>query len=156
MEYSPPLSILHLPSVMISPHSSRYIPPRFYFAIAPLSATTRPPQSSNSPILEHIMIQKASSQFIILKLQDFWALHGCLITQPYYTQIGAGTMNPTTFLRVLGPEPCNVANVEPSVGPMTGVAASLNILTRVAPAADMPTRTSLQNSKHGRWLSQFS
>jgi glycyl-tRNA synthetase len=63
------------------------------------------------------MIQKASFQSIILKLQDFWAAHGCLITQPYYTQVGAGTMNPATFLRVLGPEPWNVAYVEPSVRP---------------------------------------
>jgi glycyl-tRNA synthetase len=47
----------------------------------------------------------SSLQDIILKLQDFWASHGCLIAQPYYTQVGAGTMNPATFLRVLGPEP---------------------------------------------------
>ncbi|MHB8779605.1 MAG: glycine--tRNA ligase subunit beta, partial [Anaerolineales bacterium] len=61
-----------------------------------------------------------SFQSIILKLQDFWAAHGCLITQPYYTQVGAGTMNPATFLRVLGPEPWNVAYVEPSVRPDDG------------------------------------
>ncbi len=67
------------------------------------------------------MTQKTSSfQEIILKLQDFWASHGCLITQPYYTQVGAGTMNPNTFLRVLGPEPWNVAYVEPSVRPDDG------------------------------------
>jgi len=62
----------------------------------------------------------SSFQSIILKLQDFWAAHGCLITQPYYTQVGAGTMNPATFLRVLGPEPWNVAYVEPSVRPDDG------------------------------------
>ena len=62
----------------------------------------------------------SSFQAIILKLQDFWASHGCLITQPYYTQVGAGTMNPATFLRVLGPEPWNVAYVEPSVRPDDG------------------------------------
>ena len=49
-------------------------------------------------------MKNSSFQEIILKLQDFWASHGCLITQPYYTQVGAGTMNPATFLRVLGPE----------------------------------------------------
>ena len=54
------------------------------------------------------MTQKASFQSIILKLQDFWASHGCLITQPYYTQVGAGTMNPATCLRVLGPEPWKI------------------------------------------------
>ncbi|MCC6499708.1 MAG: glycine--tRNA ligase subunit beta, partial [Anaerolineales bacterium] len=59
-------------------------------------------------------------QSIILTLQQFWADHGCLITQPYYTQVGAGTMNPATFLRVLGPEPWNVAYVEPSVRPDDG------------------------------------
>ncbi|MCC7187905.1 MAG: glycine--tRNA ligase subunit beta, partial [Anaerolineales bacterium] len=59
-------------------------------------------------------------QSIILNLQSFWASHGCLITQPYYTQVGAGTMNPSTFLRVLGPEPWNVAYVEPSVRPDDG------------------------------------
>ena len=63
---------------------------------------------------------QSSFQEIILKLQDFWASKGCLITQPYYTQVGAGTMNPATFLRVLGPEPWNVAYVEPSVRPDDG------------------------------------
>jgi glycyl-tRNA synthetase len=65
-------------------------------------------------------MKNSSFQSIILKLQDFWASHGCLITQPYYTQVGAGTMNPATFLRVLGPEPWNVAYVEPSVRPDDG------------------------------------
>ncbi|GJQ34577.1 MAG: glycine--tRNA ligase [Anaerolineaceae bacterium] len=63
---------------------------------------------------------QSSFQEIILKLQDFWASKGCLITQPYYTQVGAGTMNPNTFLRVLGPESWNVAYVEPSVRPDDG------------------------------------
>jgi glycyl-tRNA synthetase len=62
----------------------------------------------------------SSLQSIILQLQEFWAAHGCLITQPYYTQVGAGTMNPSTFLRVLGPEPWNVAYVEPSIRPDDG------------------------------------
>jgi glycyl-tRNA synthetase len=66
------------------------------------------------------MTKPSSFQEIILKLQAFWASHGCLITQPYYTQVGAGTMNPNTFLRVLGPEPWNVAYVEPSVRPDDG------------------------------------
>ncbi len=59
-------------------------------------------------------------QSIILKLQQFWNDQGCLIWQPYYTQVGAGTMNPATFLRVLGPEPWKVAYVEPSVRPDDG------------------------------------
>ncbi|HEB64911.1 MAG TPA: glycine--tRNA ligase subunit beta [Chloroflexi bacterium] len=59
-------------------------------------------------------------QTIILRLQDFWAAHGCLIWQPYHTEVGAGTMNPATYLRVLGPEPWNVAYVEPSIRPDDG------------------------------------
>ena len=59
-------------------------------------------------------------QAIILKLQEYWAEKGCLIAQPYYTQVGAGTMNPATFLRVLGPEPWNVGYVEPSIRPDDG------------------------------------
>ncbi len=63
---------------------------------------------------------KHSFQDIILKLQTFWSERGCVLWQPYYTQVGAGTMNPATFLRVLGPEPWNVAYVEPSVRPDDG------------------------------------
>ncbi len=59
-------------------------------------------------------------QEIILTLQDFWSKQGCLIWQPYYTQVGAGTNNPATILRVLGPEPWNVAYVEPSIRPDDG------------------------------------
>ena len=65
-------------------------------------------------------MKNSSFQSIILNLQDFWASHGCLITQPYYTQVGAGTMNPATFLRVLGPEPWNTAFVQPSPRPTDG------------------------------------
>ena len=66
------------------------------------------------------MPEKHTFQSIILSLQEFWAEKGCLIWQPYYTQVGAGTMNPATFLRVLGPEPWNVGYVEPSVRPDDG------------------------------------
>ncbi len=59
-------------------------------------------------------------QQVILTLQQFWAERGCVLWQPYYTQVGAGTMNPATFLRVLGPEPWNVAYVEPSIRPDDG------------------------------------
>ncbi len=66
------------------------------------------------------MNESVHFQSIIMKLQEFWAQRGCLIWQPYYTQVGAGTMNPATFLRVLGPEPWNVAYVEPSIRPDDG------------------------------------
>ena len=66
------------------------------------------------------MKQPHDFQSVIMTLQKFWADQGCLIWQPYYSQIGAGTMNPGTFLRVLGPEPWNVAYVEPSIRPDDG------------------------------------
>jgi glycyl-tRNA synthetase alpha chain len=59
-------------------------------------------------------------QDVLLKLQSFWAEQGCLIQQPYDIEKGAGTFNPATFLRVLGPEPWNVAYVEPSRRPTDG------------------------------------
>ncbi len=59
-------------------------------------------------------------QQLILKLQDFWAKKGCLIVQPYDVEKGAGTFNPATFLRCLGPEPWKVAYVEPSRRPTDG------------------------------------
>jgi glycyl-tRNA synthetase alpha chain len=59
-------------------------------------------------------------QEIILTLQKFWADRGCLIVQPYNSEVGAGTFNPHSFLRALGPEPWNVAYVEPSRRPTDG------------------------------------
>ncbi len=59
-------------------------------------------------------------QDLILALQNYWASRGCLIQQPYDMEKGAGTFNPATFLRVLGPEPWNVAYVEPSRRPTDG------------------------------------
>ncbi|MDF2875891.1 MAG: glyQ, partial [Sporomusa sp.] len=59
-------------------------------------------------------------QEIILTLQNFWAEQNCIIQQPYDVEKGAGTMNPATFLRALGPEPWNVAYIEPSRRPADG------------------------------------
>ncbi|SFM46280.1 glycine--tRNA ligase subunit alpha [Thermodesulforhabdus norvegica] len=59
-------------------------------------------------------------QELILALDAFWAKHGCVIQQPYDLEVGAGTFNPATFLRVLGPEPWKVAYVEPSRRPTDG------------------------------------
>ena len=56
-------------------------------------------------------------QDAILALQAYWSAHGCLIAQPINTEVGAGTANPATALRVLGPEAWSVAYVEPSVRP---------------------------------------
>lgn len=59
-------------------------------------------------------------QEVILALERFWADQGCLIQQPYDLEVGAGTFNPATLLRVLGPEPWKVAYVEPSRRPTDG------------------------------------
>jgi glycyl-tRNA synthetase alpha chain len=59
-------------------------------------------------------------QSIILNLQEYWASRGCLVWQPYDVEKGAGTMNPATFLRSLGPEPWSAAYVEPSRRPVDG------------------------------------
>jgi len=61
-----------------------------------------------------------SFQELIMALQNYWATHGCIIQQPYDTEKGAGTFHPATFLRALGPEPWNVAYVEPSRRPTDG------------------------------------
>ena len=59
-------------------------------------------------------------QEIILALEKFWADHGCIIQQPCDVEVGAGTFNPATFLRCLGPEPWHVAYVEPVRRPTDG------------------------------------
>ena len=59
-------------------------------------------------------------QELILRLQTFWAEQGCVLQQPYDVEVGAGTMAPETFLRVLGPQPYKVAYVQPSRRPADG------------------------------------
>jgi glycyl-tRNA synthetase alpha chain len=59
-------------------------------------------------------------QEIIARLQDFWMRRGCVVLQPYNSEVGAGTLNPATFLRALGPEPWSAAYVEPSKRPKDG------------------------------------
>lgn len=59
-------------------------------------------------------------QDIILTLQNYWAKQNCAVVQPYDVEKGAGTLNPMTFLRTIGPEPWNVAYVEPSRRPADG------------------------------------
>ena len=61
-----------------------------------------------------------SKQEIITRLHEFWARQGCVLVQPYNSEVGAGTLNPATFLRVLGPEPWKAAYVEPSKRPRDG------------------------------------
>ena len=59
-------------------------------------------------------------QQMIANLQKFWSDYGCVVVQPYKSEVGAGTFNPSTFLRALGPEPWRVAYVEPSKRPKDG------------------------------------
>jgi glycyl-tRNA synthetase alpha chain len=61
-----------------------------------------------------------SFQQLILRLMAFWAEQGCVLQQPYDLEVGAGTMHPDTFLRVLGPEPWRAAYVQPSRRPADG------------------------------------
>jgi glycyl-tRNA synthetase alpha chain len=68
------------------------------------------PSKSNSPTFQEL----------ILRLQNFWAERGCVLQQPYDLEVGAGTMSPETFLRVLGPKPYKVAYVQPSRRPADG------------------------------------
>jgi len=59
-------------------------------------------------------------QELILRLQNFWANHGCVVLQPLDMEVGAGTFHPATFLRALGPENWNAAYVQPSRRPADG------------------------------------
>jgi glycyl-tRNA synthetase alpha chain len=59
-------------------------------------------------------------QETIASLERYWTDYGCVLMQPYHTELGAGTFNPATFLRCLGPEPWNTAYVEPSIRPTDG------------------------------------
>jgi glycyl-tRNA synthetase alpha chain len=64
--------------------------------------------------------QGLTFQELILKLMHYWDRQGCVLQQPYDTEVGAGTMSPETFLRVLGPTPYRVAYVQPSRRPADG------------------------------------
>jgi len=59
-------------------------------------------------------------QELLFTLQKFWAEHGCVLQQPYDLEVGAGTMSPDTFLRVLGPKPISIAYAQPSRRPADG------------------------------------
>jgi glycyl-tRNA synthetase alpha chain len=64
--------------------------------------------------------QKPPFQDVILRLQQFWGEHGCVLLQPYDLEVGAGTSHTATFLRAIGPEPWNAAYVQPSRRPKDG------------------------------------
>ena len=64
--------------------------------------------------------QGLTFQDLLLKLEEYWAQRDCVLQQPYDIEVGAGTMHPETFLRVLGPDPYRVAYVQPSRRPADG------------------------------------
>src|SRR2546423_12623240 len=74
--------------------------------------------------LKNLLTQAKSNsptfQELILRLQSFWAERGCVLQQPYDVEVGAGTMAPETFLRVIGPRPYRVAYMQPSRRPADG------------------------------------
>ena len=61
-------------------------------------------------------------QHIVFKLKEYWAAQNCVIQEPYDGEVGAGTMAPETFLRVLGSDPYRVAYVQPSRRPADALA----------------------------------
>ncbi|PRQ57408.1 putative glycine--tRNA ligase [Rosa chinensis] len=133
------MAILALPLVIsaLKPHTSRlYLlrraapssrlrnPLNYYHrhftktAVSAISTTSAVPhQSSTDPLIEPSKASVLTFQQAIQRLQEYWASVGCAIMQCSNTEVGAGTMNPLTFLRVLGPEPWNVAYAEPSIRP---------------------------------------
>jgi tetrameric-type glycyl-tRNA synthetase alpha subunit len=65
-------------------------------------------------------VEAPTYQQIIARLQSYWERQGCVVVQPYHTEVGAGTFNPATFLRCLGARPWRAAYVEPSMRPADG------------------------------------
>jgi len=70
--------------------------------------------------VKHKILKGPTFQDLILKLQHYWGDYGCVIQQPYDVEVGAGTMHPETFLRVVGTAPYKVAYVQPSRRPADG------------------------------------
>ncbi|KAK9273495.1 hypothetical protein L1049_018305 [Liquidambar formosana] len=106
------------PIRLCKPLSRRLHHRHFLTTLSAITSSAVPQHSSTDPTTE--TKKKASVptfQQAIQRLQEYWASVGCAVMQCSNTEVGAGTMNPLTFLRVLGPEPWNVAYVEPSIRP---------------------------------------
>ena len=86
---------------------------------AAVNETERSAQSPSLPCTPELHPQR-TLQEMMLALECYWAERGCVIQQPYASEVGAGTFNPATFLRALGPEPWRVAYFEPSRRPKDG------------------------------------
>ena len=83
----------------------------FLSSVQALAASAHP--SSGGPL-------PLTFQELLFRLQKFWADRGCILQQPYDVEVGAGTMSPETFLRVLGPKPYRVGYAQPSRRPADG------------------------------------
>src|ERR1700722_18017036 len=70
--------------------------------------------------VKHAIDRGPNFQELLLQLEKFWADRDCVLQQPYDVEVGAGTMHPETFLRVLGPSPYRAAYVQPSRRPADG------------------------------------
>src|SRR5579862_3832023 len=86
----------------------------------PKSEIHSPKSEIRNPTREVASWLAMTMQEMISRLNDYWAAQGCSILQPYDVEVGAGTMHPATTLRVLGPDPWNVAYVQPSRRPADG------------------------------------
>ena len=73
-----------------------------------------------SPAASSTKPKSLTFQELLFRLQTFWAERGCVLQQPYDVEVGAGTMSPDTFLRVLGPKPVRIAYAQPSRRPADG------------------------------------
>ncbi|KAL9175880.1 hypothetical protein ABFS82_02G141100 [Erythranthe guttata] len=122
----PHFSVLLIAGRSINSGSPPIFRPKRFFsaAAANLSSAGTHTSSISSPTEQEKLKQSSSLassaltfQQAIQRLQEYWASVGCAVMQCSNTEVGAGTMNPLTFLRVLGPEPWNVAYVEPSIRP---------------------------------------
>ncbi|XP_011089243.1 glycine--tRNA ligase, chloroplastic/mitochondrial 2 isoform X1 [Sesamum indicum] len=92
-------------------------PKRFSSGAHSSSSVSTPVEQDNQKPSSSLSSSALTFQQAIQRLQEYWASVGCAVMQCSNTEVGAGTMNPLTFLRVLGPEPWNVAYVEPSIRP---------------------------------------
>ncbi len=77
-------------------------------------------QASTAPASARVTPVALTFQDLLFRLQRFWADRGCVLQQPYDVEVGAGTMAPETFLRVLGPKPYRVGYAQPSRRPADG------------------------------------
>jgi len=82
---------------------------------APLELPKKPAATAVATAARNLTFQN-----LLLKLEIYWADRGCVLQQPYDLEVGAGTMHPETFLRVLGPDPYSVVYVQPSRRPADG------------------------------------